>query len=244
MRGIATASLQGIIIRTIPYKDHIQIVKVFTEHHGLMSFSVRLSKSKTGIQRHVCQVMNLVEIEANIKEESDLQTARNMRLATPLATIPFDPSKSAMILYLGELLSKTLPDQYHNKPLFKFLFDAVLLLDDSMHIQNFHLWATLEVIRHYGFYPTQPQIAQPTVFDLLENEFRRDRPLHPFFLEKEETALVLDLIDKDWSAAQFIAANGTARKNVLNGLLQMVNLQLELKVSYKSLDVLHQVFHD
>lgn len=244
MRGIATASLQGIIIRTIPYKDHIQIVKVFTEHHGLMSFSVRLSKSKTGIQRHVCHVMNLVEIEANIKEESDLQTARNMRLAAPLATIPFDPSKSAMMLYLGELLSKTLPDQYHNKPLFKFLFDAVLLLDDSMHIQNFHLWATMEVIRHYGFYPTPPSDPHFKVFDVLENEFRRDRPLHPFSLEADETILLATLLDKDWSEAQFIAANGSTRKNLLNGLLQMVNLQLELKVSYKSLDVLHQVFHD
>lgn len=244
MRGAATSHMTGIIIRIIPYKDNLQIAKIFTEHHGLMSFSIRISKSKTGIQRHVCKVMNVVEIEAQIKESTDLQTAKSLSIASPLSTIPFDASKSAMMLFLGELLSKTLPDQYHNKPLFKFLHDAILLLDDSMHIQNYHLWTTMEIIRHYGFYPTQPQITQPTVFDLLENEFRRDRPLHPFFLEKEETALVLDLIDKDWSAAQFIAANGTARKNVLNGLLQMVNLQLELKVSYKSLDVLHQVFHD
>lgn len=244
MRGHAPESLNGIIIRIIPYKDHVQIVKVFTEHHGLMSFSVRISKSKTGIQRHVCHVMNLVEIEANIKENNELQTARNMRLSAPLSAIPFDPNKSAMILFLGELLSKTLPDQYHNKPLFKFLYDAVLLLDDSDSIQNFHLWATMEIIRHYGFYPTPPSASEVRVFDLLENEFRSDRPLHPFYIEHEETILLQSLLDKDWSEAQFVVANGTARKNLLNGLLQMVNLQLELKVNYKALDVLHQVFHD
>jgi hypothetical protein len=51
-------------------------------------------------------------------------------------------------------------------------------------------------------------------------------------------------LEKDWSEVQSIRAGGKVRNGLLNGLLQMINLHLELKVNYHSLEVLHQVFHD
>ncbi len=238
-------TIKGIIIKGIPYKDNAQIVRIFTKEHGLATFMVRLGNPKSSSLRHVCRVMNLVEFEAQIHDDKDLHQLKQLRLAYPVNTIPFDPSKSALVLFLGELLAKTLPDKYYNKPLYQFIHDAILLLDDSYEIQNFHLWCTTEIIRHYGFYP-EPNSLLPAIvhFDLLENEFRRNAPPHPYFLGPSEALLLDQFLDKDWSEVQHIQSNGAMRKSLLEGLLQMINLHLELKVTYNSLDVLHQVFHD
>jgi DNA repair protein RecO (recombination protein O) len=235
----------GIIIKIIPYKDSVSIVRIFTDGHGLIAGMVRLGKAKTSSLRHICRVMNLVEFESTMQDGRDLQHVNHLRLAYPMQSIPFDAVKSAIVLYIGELLSKTLPDQYHNRPLFKFLHDALLLLDDSEQIQNFHLWCTTEIIRHYGFYPEKShENIHFTCFDFLENTFASQYPAHPYYLNLEESSLLWILLDKDWSEVQTIPAGGSVRKGLLDGLLQMINLQLDLRVSYLSLDVLHQVFHE
>jgi DNA repair protein RecO (recombination protein O) len=238
-------TIKGVIIKVIPYKDNAHIIRIFTNNHGLIGAMVRLGKSKTSSLRHLCRVMNLVEFDAVIIEERDLQQIHQLRLAYPMQTIPFDASKSAIVLFLGELFSKTLPDKYHNRPLYRFVHDAILLLDDSVQIQNFHLWSTTEIIRHYGFYPEKGMDSREAIcFDYFENTFLSESPLHPYFLDREESQLLHELLEKDWSEVQSIRAGGKVRNGLLNGLLQMINLHLDLKVNYHSLEVLHQVFHD
>jgi DNA repair protein RecO (recombination protein O) len=238
-------TIQGIILKIIPYKDSQHIVKIYTESHGLQGFMVRLSNSKNQQIRNLCRVMNLVEFEANIKSEKNLHSLSQLRLATAMVSTPFDPKKGTILLYLAELLGKTIPDAYYNKPLYRFLFDALVLLDDSDEVQNFHLWCTLEIIRHYGFYPPdQIPYSSNLHFDLLENAFLNLPPIHPYYLDSETTHVLTQLLEKDWSEVQGISSSGLVRKNLLDGLLQMINIQLELKINYLSLDVLHQVFHD
>jgi DNA repair protein RecO (recombination protein O) len=238
-------TIQGIILKIIPYKDRQQIVKIFTENHGLQGFMVRLSSDKKQQIRNLCRVMNLVEFEAQIKNEKNLHNMSQLRLASAMVSTPFDPRKGALMLFLAELLGKTMPDAYYNKPLYKFLFDALILLDDSDEVHNFHLWCTLEIIRHYGFYPAEGSTHRTRqFFDMLENTFLKLPPIHPYFLDTETTYLLVLLLDKDWSEVQGISTSGLLRKNLLEGLLQMINLQLELKINYNSLVVLHQVFHD
>ena len=229
-------TLRGIVIHTIRYTDSNLIVRILTSQYGLKSFIVRSGKtSKTNVT-HLLQPLTLLEFESEMKENKPLNATKNIRMAHPWQTIPFEPGKSAIVLFLNEILSKTIPDDYLNKPLFHFLWNALILLDDSFEYNNFHLWCLLEITRHYGFYP-QLDAEKNVYFDLLQGMFVRDKPVHASYLNKEESLVVLNMLDREWPQVQHNLTNSKLRSGTLEGLVQYIRIHLENLREIKSLQV-------
>jgi DNA repair protein RecO (recombination protein O) len=233
---------QAIVISTIRYKDNSFICRMFLEHHGLKTFIVQSAKSGKNARTNLLQPLSLVEFEAAIRENVQIHRLKDLRISKPLPEIYFNPIKSTMVIFLDEILSKTIPDDYVNDKLYHFLFQALIMLDDAMDERNFHLWCLLEISRHYGFYPYQ-ESELPEFFDLHTAAFVSQPPHHAAFLEGEYAKALLELLDKPWYQVQPMALHSSIRKSLLEALVQFLKLHLDNLKEIKSLSILHQVFH-
>jgi len=233
---------QGIIIQTTKYSDQKIIARVFLKQLGLLSFIVRTGKTAKSIQTGIIQPLSLVEFESVIKENQQIHPIKNIRRACVLNSIPIDPYKSTIVLFLNEVIQKTIPDNYSNPALFKFLWDAIILLDDSVDSRNFHLWCLLEIARHYGFYP-QLSDENANYFDLKSSFFCSSHPTHSMFLEKSESDILLQIIDKEWPEVQNMPMRSSGRQKLLTGLVLYIMHHLENSREIKSLNILREVFH-
>jgi DNA repair protein RecO (recombination protein O) len=234
-------TILGIIINQIRYSDHSNIVRIFCHHHGMKTFLVRTGK-KTN--KNLIQPLTIVEFEAAIRENLQLQSMKNLRFAKPLHNMHFDPIKSAMVMFIDELLYKTIPDDYVNNQLFKFLNDGIILLDDAIDARNFHIWFLLEISRHYGFYPTLSNHSVAFYLDIPSGFFVDTKPNHPNYIEGEHAGVLAMLLDREWPQVQSIDLHSSLRRSLLQTLVDYIRFHLENVREIKSLQVLHEVFHD
>lgn len=234
--------IKGIILHSIRYSDNRFIVRIFCKNHGLKPFMVTANTKKGG-NMQLLQPLNVVEFEASIRENQQIQKLQNLRAAHPLHHINADPVKSAMIMFLNEVIYKTMVDDYVNDRFFQFMSNAVILLDDSIDPKNFHLWCLLEISRHYGFYPQPDPDGALDYFDLSASTFCPFQPIHPYFLGKEESFHLHQILDLEWPQMQDLPLNGSLRKSLLNALVQYIQIHLENQREINSLEILHEVFH-
>jgi DNA repair protein RecO (recombination protein O) len=236
-------SVKGIVLNITRYSDKSSIVKVFTHHFGLKTFSIRLSKSAKNGSSNLMQPFAPIEFESSLKENQQIHPIKNLRPSHVLASIPFDATKSTMILFLNEVIQKTMVEDYVNDELFQFLNNSIILLDDAVDARNFHLWCLLEITRHYGFYPLLPEDDSVTIFDLKNACFIRNMPGHKQFVAGEEVSVLIRFLEKEWPQVQSMELHSQLRSNLLNMLVQFIQLHLENNREIKSLAVLHAVFH-
>jgi DNA repair protein RecO (recombination protein O) len=231
---------QGIVVQTIRYSDSKLIIKALCANIGYKSFIVLSSKRPTTSTQHLFQPLRILEFETDFQEVSKFLSMKAPRLVAPLHNLTTDPIKMAMTLFMDEVLAKTLADDYSNESLFLFLKNSISLLDDAIDAKNFHLWWLVEMTRYYGFYPNKNEGAY---FDLQQAHFTSRHPSHPHYLEAPVSAVLYNMLDKEWPQAQQMELHSTIRKQLLAALVTYLKLHLDNLREIKSLDVLHAVFH-
>lgn len=235
-------TIRGIIVHKVHYKDNSFICKIYLEHYGLKAFIVYSGKSQKSSKVNLLAPLMLVEFESDIRENIQIHHLKDLRTAIPLHDILLNPVKATILLFLNEVLYKTIPDDYINDRLFKFLWNSVKLLDDAIDARNFHIWSLLEISRQYGFYPFI-EMDIPRYFDLSTASFTASVPNHHYFIEGESCLALLKIIDKEWPQVQAIALHSSIRKELLESMVMFLKLHLENLKEIQSLKILHEVFH-
>jgi len=233
-------TVQGIVIQCIRYSDQKLIVKMFCHNLGYKTCMARVSKRPGNSNVHLFQPFRIVEFETDFQEQNKFIQINQPRIALPLHSIGIDPVKTAMTLFMDELLAITIADEYTNDGLFLFLRNSIVLLDDAINPNNFHLWWLIEITRYYGFYPTK---SDGKYFDLQQAEFTDIKPPQLNALEPPISGVLFSLLDLEWPQAQVLELNGTIRSQLLQALIQFLRIHLNNFREIKSLDVLHAVFH-
>ena len=115
---------KGIILHTIKYGENGLIVKIYTESYGLQSFIFNSVRGKKGkVKASIFQPLNLVELVINLKENRSLQRIKEIRIEPAFQTIHNNIIKSSIVLFLNEILYKSIQEPGHSDPpLFDFIF--------------------------------------------------------------------------------------------------------------------------
>lgn len=234
---------EGIVLHLLPYTENRHIVRVFCRHFGLKAFMVRSSKSGKGAKTALLQPLTIIGFESSFRENAQIHDLRNLRIEHPYSQIPFDPGKTAMIIFLDELLYKTIPDDYVNDTLYNFLRNALVLLDDALDARNFHIWCMLEICRHYGFYPQAENPGESTCFDLSLGVFTPKTPMHPHYIDGEDALILQSLLDLEWPQVQPVQMHSSRRRALLESLVKYIQLHLENLREIRSIAILNEVFH-
>jgi len=164
---------RGIVFHQVKYSETSLIVKIYTEQFGLQSYIIRGIRSKKNlIKPALLQAMTPVEMVVYHKEKKDIQHLKEIRMAFPFKSIPFDIRKSSVIIFLNEVLYSVIREQESNPDLFGYLYHSISSLDATEKgISNFHLHFLINLTKYLGFFPKGNYSAENSVFDMQEGVF-------------------------------------------------------------------------
>ena len=93
----------GIVLHVLKYNDTSNIVEMYTELSGRASFLVTVPRSKKATVKSVLfQPLALIEFEADYRPNTSLFRIKEAKSFSPFTSIPYDPFKSAIALFLAE----------------------------------------------------------------------------------------------------------------------------------------------
>lgn len=235
--------IEGIVLQSIRYGDSSLIVRVFTRNYGLRSYMVKGAFNRNAKNRAALfQNLYLINyMEAGKPNKGTLGYLKEVQLSTVYQSIPFVMNKSAIVMYVSELLSKTIMMEEQNETLFDFIVRSLHWLDlVDRDYANFPLFFTLELTRHLGFYP-KANYYQGFCFDMMEGVFSHDYPLHPYYLDAEMSLLLSRLLNVGVDEACSQHLRVSQRRSLLDGLVLFMRLHAPVMKDFHSHEVLKTV---
>lgn len=235
---------RGIVLRSLRYGDSQIIVDIFTESAGTVPFIMRPSRKGRGATMSVAwQPLSLVEVTWEPRPRLSLQKPRELSLSHAWRSLPFEPSKTAMCLFLGEFLGHALHSEQANAPLFDYLVNALTWFDEAdAHYVNFHVVFLLHLTRFLGFMPNVEDWSEGSYFDLESATFTRACPSHVHYLNPQESALVPKFMRMDIRSMRGVGLNGAMRRRALEITTEFYRLHVPEFPALQSLSVLSEVF--
>ena len=217
---------QGIVLHSLKYKDTSIIVDIYTEVSGRASFLVPVSRSrKAAVKSVLFQPLSLVELEADFRPNTSIYKVKEAKSFYPFTSIPYDPYKSAIALFLSEFLYRALREEAENRPLFA------------------HLVFLMRLSRFLGLYPNLEDYHGGDYFDLQNACFTPLRPqLHSDYIAPEEAARLTRLMRMNYETMHLFAMSRMERARCLTIMNEYYRLHLPDFPVLKSLEVLKELF--
>ncbi len=235
---------RGIVFHVTHYSESSVVAKIYTELFGLQSYlisSVRKKKSK--IKTAALQPLTLIDLVVYHKEGNGLQRLADAKNNPVLTSIPFDVRKSSIVLFMNEVLFKSVKEEEANQSLFDFIFDSIRLLDLQRIVNSdFHLLFLIQLTKHLGFYPRENYSSSTPVFNLQEGVFQTDRPIHPFYMEQPVSEYFYILLKSDLDSHNDFKIPIQFKRQLIEKLMEYYQLHVSGFANIKSHKVLEEVF--
>ncbi len=233
---------RGIVLHQTKYSETSLIVKIYTELFGLQTYMIRgVRKSGSKIKAGILQNLNLVDLIVYKKEKSDIQNIKEIRMFHQYKQIPFDVVKSSVLIFLNEILYKSIREEGADQDLFEFIFDSLEILDDIPDPVNFHVLFLIRLSKYLGFYPRQNYTGKQKYFNLLEGEFEEKPILEKHSLTPELSSLLYKLTHTQFKDLKKVSLSGSERHQLVTGLLDYYAFHLPGFGNIKSHQVLREV---
>lgn len=237
--------MTGIVLHVLKYNDTSNIVDVYTEQSGRVSFLVKLPHSrKNNLRSVIFQPLAFVEVEADCRTGSSLFRVREAKLLFPYRSLPYHPYKSSIAMFLAEFLYRALREEAPNPPLFAYLRHSIEWLDEceGRSFANFHLVFLMRLSRFLGLYPNLDDYTSGCYFDMLNACFTPLLPKGGTFLKPDEAARIRLLLRMNYETMHLFGMNRGERNRCLTVINDYYRLHLPDFPVLKSLDVLKELF--
>lgn len=166
--------------------------------------------------------LGILDFEAVENAKSDLWRIRNISAGYPLTGIRSDVRKSAMVMFMSEVLFRTVRDGGGDKGLYDWCKGAILTLDAlESDFSNYHLRFLLEYAFQLGFAPSADALM-PFAGPLL--------------------AKVSDLLNSSLEDFLLYPLSGRERSEIAEVILKYLSCHMEITINVKSLSVLGELF--
>ncbi len=236
---------KGIVLHTLKYNDTSIIVDMYTELSGRASFLVTVPRSrKAAVKSVLFQPLSFIEFEADYRPNATLYRVKEAKSFYPFSSIPYDPYKSSMALFLSEFLYRAIREEAENRPLFAYLQHSIIWLDECGEgFVNFHLVFLMRLSRFLGLYPNLEDYHTGDYFDLLNACFTSIRPqLHSSYINPEEAARLRQLMRMNYETMHLFGMSRAERTRCLTIMNDYYRLHLPDFPALKSLEVLKELF--
>ena len=236
--------LRGIVLNTIRYSDKHNIVHVYTDGRGLMSFAVPQGKTQAARMRNALLMpLSLVELEASVHPGRDLATMREVHRNYPLATLYSDPFKNAIALFISELLAHVIQEPEGNHPLFRYIEQSVQLLEQMPgQVANFHICFLYHLGAHLGIQPNVESYRKGYWFDMTDGVFVPSAVRGHALLQPQEAQVIHLLSRMTFSNMGVFRFNREERNRMLDVIIGYYRLHNAAIGSLRSPDILKQLF--
>ena len=236
--------LKGIVLNTIRYSDKHNIVHVYTDARGLMSFAVPQGKTHAARMRNAMLMpLSLVDLEAGVRSGRELAVMRELRRNYPLATLYSNPVKNAIALFISELLAHVIQEPEGNDPLFRYIEQSVQLLEQLPdHYANFHICFLYHLGAHLGIQPNVDSYRQGYWFDMTDGVFVPAAVRGHMHLPPGEAHVIHLLSRMTFSNMGVFRFNRDERNRMLDVIISYYRLHNAAIGTLRSPDILKQLF--
>jgi len=178
-------STRGIVFHSLKYSETSVIVKIYTELFGIQSYLVKgVRNQRSKIRPGLFQSVALLDLVVYHKAKQSLQAIKEVRLAHPYRSIPFDIRKSSVALFINELAYKTIREEEPNPALFGFLWETCMALDNTGEsVSCYPVRFTVQMMHYLGIHPRNNHSPEAAVFNLREGLFQAAVPDHQHYLD-------------------------------------------------------------
>lgn len=238
------AKSRAIVLRALKYGEAQIIVDLFTQEQGRMSFICKLPKTSKGrIKKQFFQPLTFLDIIFDYRANLSLQHFRDIRLAQPFISVPFDAYKLSISLFLAEFLTYCLRDEQCNEQLYSYLENSLMWLDNAQeHFANFHLVFMMRLSMFIGFFPNLENYNDGWWFDLRDGGFTSTRPLHADFIEPIDAKEMHNLMRMTYENMHLFKMNKEQRNRCTDIILYYYRLHVPNFPQLRSLDVVKALF--
>jgi DNA repair protein RecO (recombination protein O) len=234
---------KGIVLQHYDYSESSMIVRIFTEDFGLQSYLVNSSKSRRGkFRAAVFEPLTLAELVVYKKDGRGLQRISEIRANPQYASIPFDMARSSILIFLQELLCKTIREENPDPDLFEFLFHGLQILDVSKEaIPHFHLYFMIQMARYLGFRPDGSATEETPFFDMKEGAFTKTTTDPAYTMDREESSWTSSMLACTFEDMAAVNVPSGIRTGLLNKLILFYRLHLDGFTEMQSHKVLREI---
>lgn len=234
----------AIVLHALKFSDSQLIVDLLTEEMGRMSFICHIPISKKAkIKKQFFQPLTILNIEFDYRQNMRLQHFKDISIAEPFVDIPFEPHKLSICLFLSEFLAYVTRDEQQNPPLYKYVENSILWLDNSQcYFANFHLVFMMRLSRFIGFFPNIEHFSIGVFFDLRSGEFCLDPPLHSDFIYPDEASKMMLLMRMNYESMHLFKMNREERNRCSEIIITYYRLHIPSFPELKSFSVLKELF--
>jgi DNA repair protein RecO (recombination protein O) len=216
---------RGIVFRFTKYGETSIIVTIFTELFGLQSYIVNGVRSKSGKNKiALFQPLTLLDLVVYHREHANISRIKEVKCLYPYQSIPTDIKKSALAMFLIEIVNKTIKEESHAQELCEFLVRSFITLDQMEEkTENFHLLFLLKLSRYLGFGVHQ-------VNDVLGARLTSE----------ENEKIILALLKSEYIDSIIMSNN--QRREILELIVKFFADHIENLSEIKSIQILREIF--
>ncbi|MEI6123798.1 MAG: DNA repair protein RecO [Bacteroidota bacterium] len=237
---------RAIVLKVIKYSESSLVAKMYTEQAGLKSFLVRSVRKRRPVNSpNLFQPLSIIEVVFLNKETGGLIIPKEITSAHHFGSIPFDVGKGSMILFLNELIYRSIREEEANPEFFAFLVHSIIFLDTTTEkTANAHIIFALQLTRFLGFFPLGNFAPERPYFLLRDGVFGKFLPDNDFYLKQHEAQLWDVLLKTKLEESHLLQLSSAKRKRLLEIIILYYQLHLIGFGEIKSLEILIQLFHD
>jgi len=133
----------AIVLSLQPHSDKAHLLHAYTRAGGRVNYMVYgLGKKNTSGKYTPLSIVQLTTDERSI---------RTAQLTFVPTSIPTDPYKRTIALFISEILHNVLRHPMVDEPMYDFIADSIRKLDQTDEPQNFHLQFLIDFAAKLGF---------------------------------------------------------------------------------------------
>jgi DNA repair protein RecO (recombination protein O) len=234
---------RGIVFKLTNYSESSVVVQLYTEKFGLQSYLINgVKKPRAKISINMLQPLHLLDLVVYHKGGGNIQRISELKNAPVLKTIPYDVIKSSIVMFLNEVVYKTVKQHVVDEHLFGFIFSAVEWLEhQDKSLANFHLLFLIRLTRYLGFYPEVTANKSAAYFDLKEGVFLNFKPDHGSYFSAPHTQNFNNLLQQSFENISEFKLTNDERRYLIAKILEYYALHVEGFGNIKSHEVLEEV---
>ena len=235
-------STEAIALSSIKYSETSIIVRCFTLSDGIKSYLIKgiRSQKKSVLNIGLFQPLTIIEIDAVHRNTAKLESIRAAKIISPYKTIPFDFVKNTLVLFLSEILSKSIREEEKNVPLYGFIKESMVWLDSNSKYVNFHIHFLIKFLKHLGISPDESNIHLPE-FDMLNGSFCMQSK-NENYNKGNVIKHFKEFLGTNFDGAGITIDSSVQRKELLEFLIKYMQIHLEDFRRPQSLNIMYDLF--
>jgi DNA repair protein RecO (recombination protein O) len=215
---------RGVVFRFTRYGETSIIVSIFTDVFGLQSYIVNGVRSASARNKiALYQPLTLLDLVVYHRPNANINRIKEIRCLYPYQTVTSEVRKSAIALFVNELINKTVKEESHAVELCEFMINSLIVLDTlEQNAENFHLLFMIKLSRLLGF-----------------GAFQVNELLGARVVDEETEQIINTMLDAGYDAP--IPMSNVKRRELLDLLIRFYADHLDNLGELRSLHVLREV---